>query len=110
MGDIQAFAGDLSGLSDASRARLLSSVKSLLTYGHRIGSLPFNVGAPIHLPRVKDTNAERILPEEAAERAGVDLMVSPHWRRHCHDSHALDGGAAVHLVQAALGHASVPYI
>lgn len=64
VGDIQAFADDLSGLSDTSRARLLSSVKSLLTYGHRIGYLPFNVGAPVHLPRVKDTIAERILPEE----------------------------------------------
>jgi integrase/recombinase XerD len=210
VGDLQAFGDSLNALSDASRARLLSSVKSLLTYGHRIGYLPFNVGAPVRLPRIKDTIAERILPEEtvlkmiafetsprnkavirllysaglrvselsgldwkdfqerdeaaqvtvfgkggktrhilltvgtwaalcsirndaggddpvfvsrkgsrlstcqalrivrkAAKRAGVDLMVSPHWLRHCHGSHALDRGAAVHLVQATLGHASV---
>jgi len=43
----------------------------------------------------------------AARRAGVEKGVSPHWLRHCHGSHALDRGAAVHLVQATLGHSSV---
>jgi site-specific recombinase XerD len=43
----------------------------------------------------------------AAERAGVDGQVSPHWLRHAHASHALDRGAPIHLVQATLGHASV---
>ncbi len=210
VGDLQEFADTLAELSDASRARKLSAVKSLLSYGHRIGYLPFNVGAPVRLPRVKDTIAERILPEEtvlkmlalepkprnqavlrllygagvrvselcalrwrdmqeredagqvtvygrggkirhvllssgtwdaltafrdeagddapvfvsrtggplsrtqafrivraAAKRVGVDKDVSPHWLRHAHASHALDRGAAVHLVQATLGHSSV---
>ena len=210
VGDVQAFGDSLDGLSDASRARVLSAVKSLLSYGHRLGYLPFNVGAPVRLPRIKDTIAERILPEEtvlkmlaleprprnqsvlrllygaglrvselcglrwrdmqeredagqvtvygkggktrhvllssgtwdaltairgeagddapvfvsrtggplsrtqafrivraAAKRAGVDKDVSPHWLRHAHASHALDRGAAVHLVQATLGHSSV---
>jgi site-specific recombinase XerD len=43
----------------------------------------------------------------AAERAGIDVPVSPHWLRHAHASHALDRGAPIHLVQATLGHASV---
>jgi site-specific recombinase XerD len=43
----------------------------------------------------------------AAERAGVEGQVSPHWLRHAHASHALDRGAPIHLVQATLGHASV---
>jgi integrase/recombinase XerD len=43
----------------------------------------------------------------AAQRAGIDLAVSPHWLRHAHASHALDRGAPIHLVQATLGHASV---
>jgi len=43
----------------------------------------------------------------AAQRAGVELAVSPHWLRHAHASHALDRGAPIHLVQATLGHASV---
>lgn len=43
----------------------------------------------------------------AAQRAGIDLPVSPHWFRHAHASHALDRGAPIHLVQATLGHASI---
>jgi integrase/recombinase XerD len=44
---------------------------------------------------------------QAAQRAGIELHVSPHWLRHAHASHALDRGAPIHLVQATLGHASV---
>jgi integrase/recombinase XerD len=44
---------------------------------------------------------------KAAERAGIELPVSPHWFRHAHASHALDRGAPIHLVQATLGHASI---
>ena len=43
----------------------------------------------------------------AAVRAGLSAAVSPHWLRHAHASHALDRGAAVHVVQHALGHASL---
>jgi len=43
----------------------------------------------------------------AAQRAGMDVAVSPHWLRHAHASHALDRGAPIHLVQATLGHASI---
>ncbi len=51
-------------MPEASRARKLSAVKSLLSFGHRIGYLPFDVGRPVRLPRIKDTIAERILSEE----------------------------------------------
>ena len=44
---------------------------------------------------------------KAAQRAGIEKDVSPHWLRHAHASHALDRGAGIHLVQATLGHASV---
>ncbi len=211
VGDVQDFSDSLAHLADASRARSLSAIKSLLSYSHRIGYLAFNVGAPVRLPRLKDTLAERILAEEAvlnmislepgprnkallrllysaglrvselcalrwrdvserddaaqitvygkggktrhvlltsgtwgavrairddagpddalfrssrgdgaldarqvrrivaaaARRAGVEGNVSPHWMRHAHASHALDRGAAIHLVQATLGHSSV---
>ena len=43
----------------------------------------------------------------AARRASLDAPVSPHWLRHAHASHALDRGAAVQVVQATLGHASL---
>ena len=209
--DLQAFADSLVGLQPSSRYRCLSSVKSLLAFGHRIGYLPFDVGRVLRLPAVRNNLAERILPEadlhrvvslepeernrvlllllyasgvrrgelaglrwcnlqatgqggqitvfgkggktrsiqlpdsvwkqlqklrgetntddpvfrsrkkgqpltesaiwrivqKAAQRAGVELPVSPHWLRHAHASHALDRGAPIHLVQATLGHASI---
>jgi integrase/recombinase XerD len=43
----------------------------------------------------------------AATRAGITKAVSPHWLRHAHASHALDRGAAVHLVRTTLGHSSL---
>lgn len=43
----------------------------------------------------------------AAQRAGIQGKVSPHWLRHAHASHSLDRGAPIHLVQQTLGHASV---
>lgn len=211
LADLQAFADSLAGLEPASRYRCLSSVKSLLAFGHRIGYLPFDVGRVLRLPSVRNNLAERILPEpdlhrllslepeernrvlllllyasgvrrgelaglrwrdlqatgdggqitvfgkggktrsvqlpasvwkqlqklrgnagpddpvfpsrkkaqpltesaiwrivkKAAERAGLELPVSPHWLRHAHASHALDRGAPIHLVQATLGHASI---
>lgn len=44
---------------------------------------------------------------QAAERAGINRNVSPHWLRHAHASHALDHGAPAHLVRDTLGHASL---
>jgi integrase/recombinase XerD len=43
----------------------------------------------------------------AAQRAGIDLPVSPHWLRHCAISHSLNRGAPIHLVQSVAGHASL---
>jgi Site-specific recombinase XerD len=210
LGDLQDFADSLGELAPASRARILSATKSLLSFGHRLGYLPFDVGRPIKLPGQKNRLAERILVEAdvqrmlalephrrnhallrllysaglrvselcaltwrdaqerddagqvvvfgkggktravllsaatwrelsglrdsagsdapvfrsrkgghldesqilrivrgASKRAGIDALVSPHWLRHAHASHALDRGCPIHLVQATLGHASV---
>ena len=64
VGDVQGFGVSLAHLATASQARKLSSVKSLLAYGHRLGYLPFNVGAPVRLPAIKAKLAERIVGEE----------------------------------------------
>jgi len=41
-----------------------------------------------------------------ATAAGLEERPSPHWLCHAHATHALERGAAIHLVQATLGHAS----
>ena len=56
------------GLAASTRARKLSAVKSLLSFGHRLGYLVYNVGAAVRPPTAKDTLAERILPEAAVHR------------------------------------------
>src|SRR3954453_16254378 len=68
LADLQEFANSLCTLSAASRYRCLSSVKSLLTFGHRIGYLPFDVGRVLRLPSVRNSLAERILPEADLHR------------------------------------------
>ena len=64
--NLQAFADSLIavGLSPNSRKRIISSVKSLFTFGQKLGYLQFNVAAAMKAPKVKDTLAERILTEE----------------------------------------------
>jgi integrase/recombinase XerD len=52
------------------------------------------------------SQAGRIV-QAAANRAGVEGAVSPHWLRHARASHVLDRGAPIRLVQATLGHAPI---
>jgi integrase/recombinase XerD len=68
LADLQGFADSLGGLAPASRYRILSAVKSLLAFGHRIGYLAFDVGRVLRLPSVRDRLAERILPEADVHR------------------------------------------
>ncbi len=68
LGDVQAFADSLLGLSPASRGRTLSSVKSLLAFCHQLGYLPFDVGRPVRLPAIRGTLAQRILTESDVQR------------------------------------------
>jgi integrase/recombinase XerD len=92
LGDVQAFADhvrlapiwsqdesdtDPDTLAPASQARILSSVKSLLAFGHRIGILPVDVGAPLRLPHLKNRLAERILAEPDVQRM---LVLEPNER------------------------------
>ena len=42
---------------------MMSAVKSLIAFGHRLGYLPFGVARPLQLPALRETLAERILEE-----------------------------------------------
>ncbi|WP_022883656.1 site-specific tyrosine recombinase XerD [Glaciibacter superstes] len=56
--------------------------------------------------RVSRQNAWLII-RAAAERAGLEVEVSPHTLRHSFATHLLAGGADVRVVQELLGHSSV---
>src|SRR5262245_36115349 len=43
-GDVISFAASFEGLASATRARRLSHAKSLLSFAHRLGYVPFNCG------------------------------------------------------------------
>jgi integrase/recombinase XerD len=56
--------------------------------------------------RVSRQNAWLII-KAAAERAGLEIEISPHTFRHSFATHLLTGGADVRVVQELLGHSSV---
>ena len=60
--DLQGWATSLDG-APATRARRISAVKSLLTFGHKTGYLVFNVGSVVSGPTAPNELAERILTE-----------------------------------------------
>ncbi len=65
LAEVQAFASSLTecGLSASTQRTIISAIKSLLSFGNKIGVLPVNVGAPVNPPKAKDTLNERILDE-----------------------------------------------
>ena len=69
LGELQGFSNSLADtLSDASRNRVLSAVKSLMAFGHRIGYLRFDVGRVLRLPNHRDDLSQRILNESEVKR------------------------------------------
>jgi integrase/recombinase XerD len=67
-GDFEDFADSLTGFADATRSRRLSSVKSLIAYACQVRYLHLDVGAPVQLPKIKDSLAERIIDENLVMR------------------------------------------
>ncbi len=66
LADLQGYADSLAaaGLAPASQARMLAAVKSLLSFAHITGYLPYNPGRGLRLPGVRGRLAERIPSEE----------------------------------------------
>lgn len=55
-------------LGSATQARMLATVKSLFTFAHTTGALPFNVGRALQLPLAENRLAERILSYPQVQR------------------------------------------
>ena len=70
LADVQSFADALAsdGLQPASQRRMLAAIKSVISFGHRLGYLAFDVARPLRLPGARDTLAERILDEGQVQR------------------------------------------
>jgi len=70
LSDLQKFSDSLNNekLTDGSKRRVLSSIKSLISFAHRLGYLPFDISRHLILPIPKDTLAERILSENEVRR------------------------------------------
>lgn len=77
LNDLQSYADELThSYKTGSQQRMLASVKSLFTFGHRLGYLPFDVGKAMKLPKQKDNLAQRLLSEEEMA-AMIALEPSP---------------------------------
>lgn len=63
LGDLQTFVDSLEGLAINSKKRIIASVKSLFTFGQKIGYLRFNVAAALKQPKSRNDLAQRILTE-----------------------------------------------
>lgn len=63
--EVQAFTTELRqrDISASTQRNIIAAIKSLLSFGNKIGVLPVNVGAPVSPPKVKDTLNQRILSE-----------------------------------------------
>ena len=70
LADLQAFADALEskGLQPPTRRRALAAIKSLYTFGHRLGALPYDTARALKLPAVRDSLSDRILDEEQVQR------------------------------------------
>lgn len=63
LADLQGWQLTLLDLSPSSQRTALATIKSLLSFGHKIGVLPENVGLQMRKPKAKDCLHERILSE-----------------------------------------------
>ncbi len=60
---MQAYLSTLEGQAPATRANAVAALKSLLSFGQEVRYLRFNFGKVLKAPPVKNTLADRILPE-----------------------------------------------
>jgi integrase/recombinase XerD len=63
--EVQAFVTQLRhhDICASAQRNIIAAVKSLLSFGNKIGVLPLNAGAPVSSPKVKDTLNQRIISE-----------------------------------------------
>jgi len=88
LGDLHAYVDSMAHLAASSRCTRMGAIKSLLSFGFRVGYLPVNVGAAVRLPAPRCALAERIMTEAETHR----LLAAPNIPRN---------RAMLHLIYAA---------
>ena len=68
LGDFQAWTDGQGYLAPASQGRRIGCVKSLFSFAHRLGYVPFNVGAAVRTPKARNVLAQRIMTEADVHR------------------------------------------
>lgn len=71
---------DESDLTPSAQKTALAVVKSLLSFAHKIGFVPFNVGAALTLTKTPDTLNERLLSEVDV---AIMIRLEPNVRNRC---------------------------
>jgi integrase/recombinase XerD len=67
LADLQGWQMTLLNINPNSQRTALATIKSLLSFGHKIGVLPENVGLSMRSPKAKDCLHERILSESEVQ-------------------------------------------
>jgi integrase/recombinase XerD len=68
LSDLQGYADLYATQKQSTIDRKLSTVRSLLTFAHRTGMIPFDVGRALRLPKVPETLIEKLLSEDEIQR------------------------------------------
>ncbi len=76
LSDLQTWQLSLSGMSPGSQKTALAVIKSLFSFGHKLGVLKFNVGKLARFPKAKDCLSEKILSSEQV-RLMFELETNP---------------------------------
>ena len=63
LADVQGWQTTLEEMAPNSQRTAIACIKSLLTFAHKLGLMPLNVGLPVRQPKAKDAINERILSE-----------------------------------------------
>ena len=74
--DLQDYSGTLNDKSPSTKARVLSSIKSLFTFAYNIGYLNYNVAAAVRVHKVPNTAGSRVLAERQILKM-LDLEKNP---------------------------------
>jgi integrase/recombinase XerD len=64
LADLQGWQNSMARLSQSSQRTAIATIKSLVSFGHKIGVLSENVGLSMRSPKAKDCLHERILSEQ----------------------------------------------